>query len=261
MRIRIAAPVLAGALALGAAAAPTAAFAATAKPVITGISSPSATIGLGGKVSLGVTVTAKDAAGVRSIMAEPYPLALAKAEGLVPTAAEVRSSTDNLLTARSATATTLTASHLETDSYTRSELPPNALAGAWGVAVLVTAKDGSTTFSVQATTFYWRRADTLSSKVSATKVAKGAGLTVKGQLNRVNWDAEAYQGYGSQQVRLEFRRTGGTTWSTVELVRSGATGALSTTVKDTAGGSWRYVFDGNSTSSYAASTQTWVGLK
>lgn len=261
MRIRTAAPALLGALALGVVAVPTAASAATAKPVITSIASPSVTIGLSGKVTLGVTVTAKDAAGIKSIMAEPYPIALAAQTGSVPTAAEVRSSPDNLLKVKSSTATTLTASQYVSETVTKASLPPNLLAGTWGVAVLVTAKDGSTTFVAKATTFNWRRADTLSSKVSATRVAKGANLTVKGQLNRVNWDAKKFQGYGAQTVRLQFRKTGGTAWSTVKLVKAGATGALSTTVKDNAGGSWRFVFDGNSTSGYAASAQTWVGLK
>jgi hypothetical protein len=260
MRVRIAAPVLTGALVLGALAAPTAAFAATAKPVITRAVSPSITLGLSGTITLGVTVSARDASGIKAIYAEPYPVALMQQVGEVPTAAQVESDRGDLLKAEAGTATTLTAGLSVTERVPSSAGVPSQLAGVWGVAVVVVAKNGATTFNPKATTFLWQRADTLASKVSATKVRKGAGLTVKGQLNRVNWAAHVFQGYGAQPVRLEFRRTGSATWTTVEKVTSGPTGALSATVRDYAGGSWRYVFDGNATSGSAASAQTWVGL-
>ena len=262
MRIRIAAPVLTGALVLGALAVPTAAFAAAKGPVITRAVSPSVTLGLGGTITLGTTVTATDASGIKAIYAAPYPLALAQQDGGTPTAADLRSDpADNLLKVKSSTATSQTASVLETAKIPANAKLPNELAGTWGVAVLVVAKDGSTTFNVKATTYSWKRADRLTSKVSATQVRKGTALTVKGQLNRANWTADAYQGYAAQPVLLQFRKTGASTWTTVEQVRSSRTGALSATVKDTASGSWRYVYAGNSTSGTAASAQTWVGLK
>ena len=188
MRIRIAAPVLVGALALGAVALPTAASAATAAPVITKAAAPSVVLGLRGKVTLAVTVSASDAGGVKAIYAEPYPAAFYKAHGRTPTAAEVKDA-DNLLKVKASTATTQTAGLSVTENVTtNADLPPNALAGAWGIAVLVVATDGSTTFNVKATTFSFKRADTLTAKVSATKVRKGANLTVKGLLKRANWD-------------------------------------------------------------------------
>ncbi|MHA6760480.1 DUF5707 domain-containing protein [Streptacidiphilus sp. PAMC 29251] len=259
MRIAIAAPVLAGALVLGALAVPSAAFAATAKPVITKASGSSLTVGLSGTYKLTLAVSAKDASGIKSIKVLPLPVALLKAYGPI-TAADVADGGE-ALKIHSATATTATASETATEKAVRGDMPLNEEAGAWQLAVLVTAKDGSTTFNAKAATFALKRADRLTAKVSATKVRKGANLTVRGQLNRANWDTFAYQGYGAQQVRLEFRKTGGKTWTTVKWVKSGRTGALSTTVKDSAGGSWRYVYGGNGTSGAAASAQTWVGLK
>ena len=263
MRIRTAAPALAAALVVGAVAVPTAAFATTAKPVITKAVSPSAVLGLGGSVTLGVTVSAKDASGIKAIYAEPYPLAFAKDPGSVPTAADLKSdAADDLLKVKSHTATTLTAGLTETDQFTKSGgLPPNELAGTWGVAVLVVAKDGSSTFKAQATTYHWRRADKLTSTVSATKVKKGAKLTVKGQLNRANWTKGVYQGYAAQGVSLEFRKTGAKTWTTVKVVTSSKTGALSATVTDTKAGSWRYAYVGNGSSGAASSAASTVGLK
>jgi hypothetical protein len=263
MRVCIAAPALAGALVLGAVAVPTAAFATTAKPVISKATSLSATLGLSGTITLGVTVSAKDASGIKAIYAEPYPLAYAKEPGAVPTAGDLTSdAADNLLKVKSHTATTQTAGVTDTEKFTKAgDLPPNEVAGTLGVAVLVVAKDGSTTYNAKATTFSWKRADKLTSKVSATKVVKGANLTVKGQLNRANWTKDTYQGYAAQGVSLEFRKTGSTVWTTVKVVQSGKTGALSATVKDSKSGSWRYVFVGNSTSGAAASAASTVGLK
>jgi hypothetical protein len=260
MHFRIAAPAIVGALALAAVAVPTAAFAATAKPVITKAVSPSSTLGLRGTVTLGVTVSAKDASGIKAIYAAPYPLALTT-EGGVPTASEIKTK-DNLLKVKSSTATTLTAGILQSEKVTKNaDLPPNELAGTWGVAVLVVAKDGSTTYSAKADTYDWKRADTLTSKVSATKVAKGAALTVKGQLNRVNWTKHVYQGYGAQKVALEFLKTGGKVWTTVKTVTAGKTGALSAAVTVGNAGTWRYVYVGNSSSGAVASAATVVGLK
>ena len=262
MRVRIAAPVLTGALVLGALAVPTAAFAETAKPVITGAVSPSITLGLSGTITMGVTVSAADASGIKAIYAEPYPVALSQEYGSVPTAAELKSNgSDNLLKVESSTATTQKAGRLEREAVPSSAGLPNEMAGTWGFAVLVVAKNGATTFNPKAATFAWARADQLTSKVSATQVRKGTDLTVKGQLNRVNWTSHVYQGYGAQPVLLEFRKSGSAAWTTVERVTSSRTGALSATVKDDANGSWRYVYAGNATSGSAASTQTWVGLK
>jgi hypothetical protein len=259
--MRIAAPVLAGALALGAVAVPATAFAATAKPVITKAVSPSAILGLhSSTVSLGVTVTATDASGIKAIYAEPYPIAFAEQTGSVPTIGDLRSDeSDDLLKVKSSTATSQTAATLETLKVPTVKLP-NSLAGAWGVAVLVVAKDGATTFNAKATTYNWERADELSSKVSAAKVRKGAALKVTGQLNRANWSAQTYQGYGQQWVRLEFQKAGTTSWTTAGWVESSRTGALSTTVKVGAGGSWRLVFGGNTESGAASSAAARVAL-
>ena len=262
MRVRIAAPALTGAIALGVLAMPATAFAATAGPVITKAVSPSADLGLGGTITLGTTITATDASGIKAIYAEPYPVALVQQYGGAPTAAELKAdAADSLLKVESKTATSQTAGVSETDKILASDKMPDEFAGTWGVAVLVVANNGTSTFNVKATTYNWQRADKLTSKVSATKVRKGANLTITGQLDRANWATDAYQDYDSQSVLLEFLKTGATTWTTVKHVTSSNGGALTATVEDSTAGSWRYVYAGNSTSGAAASAQTSVGLE
>ncbi|QMU70480.1 hypothetical protein [Streptacidiphilus sp. P02-A3a] len=262
MRVPIAASVLTGVLALGAVAVPTTAFAATAKPVITKAVSQSVVLGLSGTVTLGVTVTAADASGIKAIYAEPYPVALAAQAHAVPTAADLKGDpADDLLKVRSHTATTQTAGIRVSEKVPSSAGLPNDVAGVWGVAVLVVAKDGATTFNAKATSYTWQRADKLTAKTSATQLRKGAALTVKGQLNRVDWAAHAYRGYAARPVLLQFRKSGSAAWTTAGRITSSRTGALSATVKDNATGYWRFVFTGNSTSGQAASTPIRVSVK
>ncbi|MBC3840117.1 hypothetical protein GXW82_07785 [Streptacidiphilus sp. 4-A2] len=251
MRLRTAVPVLAGALALGAVAAPAEAFAATAKPapakpVITSAVSPTVVVGLSGRITTGVTVSATAASGIKAIYAEPYPLALAVQYGGIPTAAELLADGDKPLKVVHRTATGETAAILESETVTAPEVRtlPDGMAGTWAVAVLVVADNGATTFNAKATSFDWQHADALTVKAPAT-AAKGAAVTVTGRLTRANWAADSYQGYASQWAELEFRKAGSGNWTTVNWVRTDKNGNLSVPAKVTASGSWRYVFPGN----------------
>ncbi|MEZ0070582.1 hypothetical protein ABIA32_006635 [Streptacidiphilus sp. MAP12-20] len=262
MRIRIAAPVLVGALTLAALAAPTAACAATATgaPVITGASATTMVLGLTGRATQVLRISATDAAGIKSIRAIPWPEA-AVAKGYKVTAAEVASS--NPLPAVSHTATTETAGLTDTMNYNVEQMHiPNALAGSvYDIAVLVTGKNGKTTFTAKAGTFSFKRADTLNAKASATTVRKGSYLTVNGQLTRANWDRFAWQGYASRWVALQFRTTGTSTWNTVTWVRSTSSGAVTAAVRDYRSGTWRFVYAGDTASGATASAATWVTVK
>jgi Family of unknown function (DUF5707) len=258
MGIRIASSAIAAVVALGAAVAPTAAFASApvAHPVLTRAAVSSVTLGLTGKQTLTVSLTATDASGIKSIKSAPYPAAFA-AQG-APTASEVAAS--DAMKVTSATRTSATVGLSQVLDATKDRLP-NALAGTWDVAVLVTAKDGSTTFVAKATTFDFKRADTLTSKASATSVKKGAALTVTGRLDRVNWDLATWQGSARQSVQVQFRKAGATAWVTEAWTTSAASGSLRATVKDNASGTWRLLYAGSADSGAAASAGTWVAVK
>jgi 5-hydroxyisourate hydrolase-like protein (transthyretin family) len=93
-------------------------------------------------------------------------------------------------------------------------------------------------------------------------VAKGARLTVDGRLTRATSDAATtFTGYASQPVKLQFRKTGSSTYTTIKTVRTDATGRLSTTTTANATGYWRWSYAGNDTVASVNATADGVSLK
>ncbi|SEL37741.1 hypothetical protein [Streptacidiphilus jiangxiensis] len=261
MRIRIVAPALVGALALGTVALPASAFAATPKPVITHASATTLVLGLTGKATESIRITATDPAGIKSIKAVPYS-AYATAHGYKVTLSDFAKVSALPVISRSATGETAGESDTETYNVKTMQLPNGVAGMVFDVAVLVTGKDGRTTLDAKATSFaLFKRADALTAKPSATAVHKGASLTVKGQLNRADWSRFTWGGYAGRWVALQFRAAGSQQWTFVRWVRTGSTGALSTTLHDNRSGSWRYVYGGDAASGAATSAATWVAVK
>lgn len=90
---------------------------------------------------------------------------------------------------------------------------------------------------------------------------KGRTLTVKGKLTRADWNTGTYAGYKGQKVTLQFKAKGATAYTDVKTVTSGAGGALSTTVKASKDGSYRYKFAGTSTTTAKTSAADYVDVK
>ncbi|WP_200305053.1 hypothetical protein [Streptomyces adelaidensis] len=90
---------------------------------------------------------------------------------------------------------------------------------------------------------------------------KGKTLTVKGTLTRADWAKRAYTGYKGQKVTLQFKAKGATAYTDVKTVTSGTAGALSTTVKASKDGSYRYKFAGTSTTAAKTSAADYVDVK
>jgi len=111
----------------------------------------------------------------------------------------------------------------------------------------VDAKDGEFVQKDSAATFLMKRAAKLTANASPEPVAKGKVITIKGALTRANWNNGTYAGYTGQPVKLQFRKAGTTTYSTVKTVTSGTGGALTTTTTALADGYWRWSFAGTST--------------
>ncbi|MHB9860874.1 hypothetical protein [Streptomyces sp. YIM S03343] len=78
-------------------------------------------------------------------------------------------------------------------------------------------------------------------------VAKGKTLTATGKLSRANWDDGLYHGYTNQPVKLQFRKAGTSTYTTIKTVYSDSTGNLKTTTTANYDGYWRFSFAGTST--------------
>jgi len=91
---------------------------------------------------------------------------------------------------------------------------------------------------------------------SPEPVTKGKTITVTGSLKRADWVKHTYTGYAGKTVSLQFRKKGGSVYSTVKTAASSSTGALKTTVKASVDGYWRWTFGGSSTSGTATATAT-----
>ncbi|MFE7841376.1 hypothetical protein ACFU53_36585 [Streptomyces sp. NPDC057474] len=92
-------------------------------------------------------------------------------------------------------------------------------------------------------------------------VVKGRTLTVKGKLTRADWNTGSYAGYKGQKATLQFKAKGATAYTDVKTVTSGTAGALSTTVKASKDGSYRYKFAGTSTTAAVTSAADFVDVK
>lgn len=124
----------------------------------------------------------------------------------------------------------------------------NATAGTWKTYIAVVAKDGSWAAVDPYSSVRVQRRSVLTVNASPEPVAKGRTITVAGKLSRASWwDDLAYHGYAAQPVRLQFRKAGTTTYTTVKTIRGDSSGNLRTTVKASADGYWRYSFAGTTT--------------
>lgn len=93
-------------------------------------------------------------------------------------------------------------------------------------------------------------------------VAEGGKLTVTGYLTRATSDAATtFTGYADQPVKLQFKKSGSTTYTTVKTIRTDSTGRLSTTTTANAAGYWRWSYAGNDAVASVNATGDGVALK
>ncbi|MEV7233205.1 calcium-binding protein [Streptomyces sp. NPDC051020] len=137
----------------------------------------------------------------------------------------------------------------------------NAQAGAWQTFLQISSKDHDDATRNNQDQFFVKRYAKLTTDASPEPVRKGATLTVTGKLSRANWDDNAYHGYSNQSVKLQFRKAGTSTYTTVKNVTTKSTGALRTTVTAAADGYWRYAFAGTTTTASATATGDYVDTK
>ncbi|MFE6775336.1 calcium-binding protein [Streptomyces sp. NPDC057702] len=146
----------------------------------------------------------------------------------------------------------------------RVDLYTNALAGTWYVDAWVDAKDGDFYESAKAGSFKLQRQGKLTVNASPEPVKKGKTLTVTGKLTRAHWDVfgdNKWVNHGNQSAKLEFRKKGAKTFSTVKTVKGNKNGDYKTTVKASVDGDWRWNFAGYSTHAAVASGVDFVDVK
>jgi hypothetical protein len=106
-----------------------------------------------------------------------------------------------------------------------------------------------------------KRAAKLTVNAGPEPADAGRTLTVKGSLTRANWETGKYAGYKGQSVLLQFRAKNSDTYATVKTVTSGTGGVLSTTVKASKSGTYRYQFAGTATTGAKASAGDHLDVK
>ncbi|MFI6355820.1 hypothetical protein ACIBJF_24815 [Streptomyces sp. NPDC050743] len=148
----------------------------------------------------------------------------------------------------------------------------NAWAGSWSVAAEAIAFNGQDPnnpdmskvgFKDQSGlgTSLVQRYSKLTTTVSSTSVYKGKSVTVSGKLTRADWEHHTYNNFGGQPVKLQFRKAGTSTYTTIKTVTTDSYGNAKTTATVNSSGYWRYSFAGVSTTPAVSATGVYVGAK
>lgn len=127
------------------------------------------------------------------------------------------------------------------------------MAGTWSVSATVNANDRDYWISDRIALYRVKRAATLVTDAAPDQVRPGEKFKITGKLARANWEDLKYYGYTGQSVKLQFKKAGASSYTTVKTVKTGTSGKLSTTVTATSSGAWRWFFDGTGTTAQIAS--------
>ncbi|MEU1706100.1 calcium-binding protein [Streptomyces sp. NPDC005706] len=203
-------------------------------------------------VSAKVTVTASDDSGI----AETTYIS---ASGPKPNFAQIW---DDEITCVKASATTSTCTGTLTfDPQASTGFVDNNAAATWNLGTLVSANDYDYIHRDAATTFKVQRYSKLTVNASPEPVKKGRTVTVTGKLSRANWEDNEYHGYTNQPVKLQFRKKGSSTYTTLKTLTSDSTGNLRTTVTASTDGYFRYSFAGTATTPAVSAAGDFVDVR
>ncbi|MCS0600410.1 calcium-binding protein [Streptomyces sp. LP11] len=252
MRIRASVAVMSGALALSALAAPAAqADGGSGDTEITKVvvdGDNKVTIGVSEPVTVKVSVTATDNSGIAG--AEPFSLA----------GPDFGYESTGKPSCTKVNATTATCS-ASVKIAPKVDYLGNKSAGTWYVDAMVDAKDGDYVWQEKAGSFWFQRAAKLTANASPEPVKKGKAVTVTGALTRADWESLKYGGYGSQSVKLQFRKKDSSSYTTLKTVKADSKGNLKTTTTATADGYYRFSFAGNSSTGSVSAAGDFVDVK
>ncbi|MFD3585929.1 hypothetical protein [Streptomyces sp. NPDC058683] len=277
MRIRATVAAVSGALALSALAVPAAQAAGdsgtpyTLNASFSNLSIAKAVkVGTTAKVSVKYTYKLTHGADVDITAKDFYTDAFLYKGSYSDTAPELYGDADSATcTATSATTATCTGS---VDIYPADGDLKSVWAGSWSVAAEAVAFNGQSVTNPDlskvgykdqsglATTLV-QRASKLTVNAAPEPVKKGKTITVTGSLTRANWDTAKYGGYGSQSVKLQFRKKTSSTYTTLKTIKSSSTGALKTTTTASVDGYYRFSFVGTSTTPAVSATGDYVDVQ
>ncbi|SOD85722.1 hypothetical protein [Streptomyces sp. Ag109_G2-15] len=276
MRIRATVAAVSGALALSALAVPAAQAAPTSgTPYTLNVSFSNVTIakaikvGTTNKVSTTYSYTLTHGADVDITASDFYTDAFLYKGTYSDSSPELYG--DNPATCTPTTATTATCTGT-VDIYPTDPDPKSADAGTWGVAAEAVAFNGQDQENPDLSKVGYndksglgstlvQRYSKLTVNAGPEPVAKGKTLTVTGKLSRANWDDNLYHGYTNQPVKLQFRKAGTSTYTTVKTVYTDSSGNLKTTTTANYDGYWRFSFAGTSTTPAVSATGDFVDVQ
>ncbi|MFG2935880.1 hypothetical protein [Streptomyces sp. NPDC048282] len=141
------------------------------------------------------------------------------------------------------------------------DLDHNGLAGTWKVLAEAQDTTDDWTDADVAGTARIKRYAKVTVNASPEPVKKGRTVTVTGKLTRADWVNGTYKGYQGQPVKLQFRKKGSTTYTTLKTVTTGSGGTLRTTTKAKTDGYFRYVFTGSATTGPATAAGDFVDVR
>ncbi|MFE0673131.1 calcium-binding protein [Streptomyces sp. NPDC058867] len=215
------------------------------KPVVVGTTHP---------VSFKVSVTASDDSGIKKT-------SYIHAQGPRPNYAQIWFDDGDITCVEVSDTTSTCSGTLTFDPQAATGFVDNTAAATWNVATLVSAEDYDFIHRDAATTFKVQRYSKLTVNASPEPVKKGKTVTVTGKLSRANWEDNLYHGYANQSVRLQFRKKGSSTYSTVKTVSTSSTGALRATVSASVDGYFRYSFAGSATTPAVSAAGDFVDVR
>lgn len=197
-----------------------------------------------------VEVTATDPSGLDQVNATLYHGSFGAPDSTVASAAACGP------TAAATTTCTLTF------TLTPGSAPAdNALAGDWHVSAYAIAPDSDAVFLDSAATLSVLRDSQVTVATSSKSIRRGRVLTVTGGVRNADWATGTSVGAQADlPVSLQFRPRNSSTYCTLKTVRTGAAGALSTTVHASTDGYYRWSYAGTASTAAAVSAGAFVDV-
>ncbi|MER5517134.1 hypothetical protein [Streptomyces sp. NPDC002763] len=145
--------------------------------------------------------------------------------------------------------------------HAATDMKNNGVAGTWKLALGGYDLSANASFDDNVGTGKIKKASKLTVNATPEPVKKGKTVTVTGKLTRANWDNGTYGGYAGQKVVLQFRKKTSSTYTNVKAITAGTGGALKTTTKATVDGYFRFSFATNATTGASTATGDYVDVK
>ncbi|MER5854764.1 calcium-binding protein [Streptomyces sp900105245] len=143
----------------------------------------------------------------------------------------------------------------------KSDMTKNSYAGTWHAYAIAYGRPSGSVSDGYAGSVHIKRNTTLTADASPEPVAHGRTITVKGTLTRANWETHKYAGLSNVSVKLQFRKSGTSTYKTLKTVTSGSGGAVKATTTATSDGYYRFSYAGTSATHAATSASDFVNVQ